>query len=75
MTKKKWDEVISLEQQAVEFSPNDQTHAASLELLAKAKAKAGHVVEACNLLDQAYNLQESQNILQEMKELRCSEES
>jgi len=66
-----WAAVIPLAQQAVATASDDQQRVASLTLLAWAYYRLGDTVEACNLFRQAYAIQQSQEILDEIERLGC----
>lgn len=66
-----WADVTSLEQRAVKVAPDDQQHAASLALLARAYYQLGDTTRACNLFRQAYAIQQSQEIVDVIEALEC----
>ena len=69
-----WEEVVRLEQRAVELAYREDIRAGSLTLLAKAYAQLGRVDSACEAFRRAYEISESDDLISEMDLLGCSDE-
>jgi uncharacterized membrane protein len=72
--RRQWQDVVYLEQRAVQSAPDDDRRVASLARIAHAYSQLGDTVRACEVLRQAYMMQESQGILEEMTMLECTDE-
>lgn len=68
-----WEDVVSLEHRAVESAPRDDLRVASLTRIARAYSQLGNTTRACQVLRQAYAIQESQEVLDEITTLGCTD--
>jgi tetratricopeptide (TPR) repeat protein len=73
-SQERWQGVVFLERAAVQYAPRDDLHVASLTWMAGAYSQLGKTSTACEVLGQAYAIQESKELSEEMTKLGCTDE-
>jgi uncharacterized membrane protein len=69
-----WQDVIALEHQAIQSTSDENLQVRSLKLLAQAYSRLSNTPEACEALHRAYAILRSQEVLEEIAALGCTDE-